>query len=77
MPGMADNQRLADDLRAAFPGMRGALSRSNISYMRATAEACPGGVVQQRVVQLPWVHVTALLGWLGKPKQADWYAVAA
>ena len=33
-------ERLAHDLRTAFPEMKG-LSRANLLYMRAFAEACP------------------------------------
>lgn len=43
--------RLADDLRAEFPDMRG-LSRSNLHYMRKAAAAWPGSIVQQPVVRL-------------------------
>ena len=69
--------RLSDDLRAAYPDMRG-LSRSNITYMRQVAAAWPGGATgQQAVGQLPWGHVTVLLGKLDKPDARDWYARAA
>ena len=42
-------QRLAMDLRAEFPEMRG-LSRANLLYMRALAEAWPDPEIVQRVV---------------------------
>lgn len=46
-------ERLAADLRAEFPDMRG-LSRANLLYMRAFAEAWPDLAIVQRVVgQLP------------------------
>ena len=46
-------ERLAGDLRAEFPEMRG-LSR-NLLSMRAFAEAYPDdAIVQQLVGQLPW-----------------------
>lgn len=46
--------RLASDLGAAFPGMKG-LSARNLKYMRAFAEAWPDpAIVQQLVAQLPW-----------------------
>lgn len=45
--------RLARDLRATFPDMKG-FSPRNLKYMRALAEAWPGGeFVQQAAAQLP------------------------
>ena len=53
--------RLAHDLHAAFPQMRG-FSRANLMYMRAFAEAWPeADFVQQPVGQLPWGHNLVLL----------------
>lgn len=53
--------RLAHDLRAAFPEMKG-FSRANLMYMRAFAEAWPDqSIVQQAVGQLPWGHNLVLL----------------
>lgn len=50
--------RLARDLRAAFPEMKG-FSRANLLYVRAFAEAWPDpAIVQQVVGQLPWGHFT-------------------
>lgn len=47
-------ERLAHDLRTAFPEMKG-FSRANLMYMRAFAEAWPdAAIVQQAVGQLPW-----------------------
>lgn len=69
--------RLADDLRAEFPDMRG-LGRSNVHYMRAMAEAWPQeAIVQQPVGQLPWGHVTVLLDKLDEQSERDWYAARA
>jgi predicted nuclease of restriction endonuclease-like (RecB) superfamily len=68
--------RLADDLRAEFPEMRG-LSRSNLFYMRGFATAWPEPIVQQAVGQLPWGHITVLLDKLDSPEDRDWYASAA
>lgn len=46
-------ERLAADLRAAFPGMKG-LSARNLNYMRAVAEAWPDPeIVQQLVAHCP------------------------
>jgi predicted nuclease of restriction endonuclease-like (RecB) superfamily len=48
--------RLAQDLTAAFPEMKG-FSRRNLLYMRSFAEQWPDGeFVQQAVAQLPWGH---------------------
>lgn len=54
-------ERLAHDLRTAFPDMKG-FSRANLMYMRAFAEAWPdAAIVQQSVGQLPWGHNLVLL----------------
>lgn len=68
--------RLADDLRAEFPEMKG-LSRSNLFYMRGFAASWPDPIVQQPVGQLPWGHVTVLLDKLADQQKRDWYASAA
>jgi predicted nuclease of restriction endonuclease-like (RecB) superfamily len=68
--------RLADDLRAEFPEMRG-LSRSNLFYMRGFAAAWPDSIVQQPVGQLPWGHITVLLDKLDAPTHRAWYASTA
>jgi len=68
--------RLAEDLRAEFPEMRG-LSRSNLKYMRQAAAAWPGPIGQQPVGQLPWGHITVLLDKLPEASERDWYAAAA
>ncbi len=69
--------RLATDLRAAFPDMRG-LSRSNLYSMRKLAQAWPRDViVQQAVGQLPWGHVTVLLDKLDDLDERNFYAAAA
>ncbi len=53
--------KVAADLRAAFPAMKG-FSRANLMYMRAFAEAWPeADFVQQAVGQLPWGHNLVLL----------------
>jgi predicted nuclease of restriction endonuclease-like (RecB) superfamily len=54
-------ERLAHDLRTAFPDMKG-FSRANLMYMRAFAEAWPDAeIVQQAVGQLPWGHNLVLI----------------
>jgi predicted nuclease of restriction endonuclease-like (RecB) superfamily len=66
--------RLAADLRHAFPEMTG-MSPRNLKYMRAFAEAWPDEViVQQLVAQLPWGHNTHLLDALKSPNEREWYA---
>jgi predicted nuclease of restriction endonuclease-like (RecB) superfamily len=68
--------RLALDLRAEFPGMRG-FSRANLLYMRAFAEAWPDPEFVQRVVgQLPWGQNIELLTKLKEPAARLWYAQA-
>ncbi len=68
--------RLAVDLRAEFPDMRG-LSRANLLYMRAFAEAWPDREIVQRVVgQLPWGQNIELLSKLKDPTARLWYAEA-
>ena len=70
-------ERLAHDLRTAFPEMKG-FSRANLMYMRAFAEAWPDAeVVQQAVGQLPWGHNLVLLTRLKQPAQRLAYAQAA
>ncbi|MEE7625149.1 DUF1016 N-terminal domain-containing protein [Methylobacter sp. Wu8] len=53
--------RLAHDLKEAFPDMRG-FSTRNLKYMAYFAEHCPAGLIgQQPAAQLPWFHVVILL----------------
>ncbi|HSL39514.1 MAG TPA: PDDEXK nuclease domain-containing protein, partial [Desulforhopalus sp.] len=69
--------RLAHDLRNAFPEMKG-FSRANLMYMRAFAEAWPDEqIVQQAVGQLPWGQNLVLLSRLKQPEQRLAYAQAA
>lgn len=70
-------ERLAHDLRAAFPDMKG-FSRANLMYMRAFAEAWPdAAIVQQAVGQLPWGHNLVLLTRLKDTQQRLAYAHGA
>ncbi|MBL8470612.1 MAG: DUF1016 family protein [Rhodocyclaceae bacterium] len=70
-------ERLAHDLRAAFPEMKG-FSRANLMYMRAFAEAWPDAeIVQQIVGQLPWGHNLVLLTRLKDPQRRVAYAQSA
>lgn len=75
--GAKVTERLAYDLRKAFPDMKG-FSRSNLMYMRAFAEAWPDTeIVQQAVGQLPWGHNLVLLSKLKNPKLRIAYAQRA
>ena len=70
-------ERLAHDLRTAFPEMKG-FSRANLMYMRAFAEAWPDAtIVQQAVGQLPWGHNLVLLTRLKDSQQRLAYAQSA
>jgi predicted nuclease of restriction endonuclease-like (RecB) superfamily len=69
--------RLAADLKQEFPDMTG-LSRTNLLYMRAFAEAWPDWEnVQQTVGQLPWGRNLTLLDRLKTSEERLWYALAA
>ena len=53
--------RLALDLKDAFPEIRGFSSR-NLKYMAFFAQHCPDGQFgQQPAAQLPWFHIVTLL----------------
>ena len=70
-------ERLAQDLRTAFPDMKG-FSRANLMYMRAFAEAWPDAeIVQQAVGQLPWGHNLVLLTRLKDSQHRLAYAQSA
>ncbi len=70
-------ERLAHDLRTAFPEMKG-FSPRNLKYMRAFAEAWPDAeFVQQAVALLPWGHNVVLLDRLPGPETRRWYAAKA
>lgn len=69
--------RLAHDLRVAFPDMKG-FSPRNLKYMRAFADAWPDAdIVQQAAAQLPWGHNLVLLDRLKTPMTRLAYARAA
>lgn len=66
-------ERLAHDLRTAFPQMKG-FSPRNLKYMRAFAQAWPDAeFVQQAAAQLPWFHLCSLLDKLKTRAERDWY----
>jgi predicted nuclease of restriction endonuclease-like (RecB) superfamily len=67
-------ERLAHDLRTAFPKMKG-FSPRNLKYMRTFAEAWPDlEFVQQAVAQLPWGHNLVLLDKFNNTEMRTWYA---
>lgn len=69
--------RLAQDLRSAFPDMKG-FSPRNLKYMRAFAEAWPEvEFVQQVAAQLPWFHLCPLIDKLKTPDEREWYLAKA
>ncbi|MGB4674133.1 MAG: PDDEXK nuclease domain-containing protein, partial [Azovibrio sp.] len=70
-------ERLSQDLRSAFPEMKG-FSRANLMYMRAFAAAWPDEqIVQQAVGHLPWGHNLVLLSQLKDRAQRLAYAESA
>jgi predicted nuclease of restriction endonuclease-like (RecB) superfamily len=67
-------ERLATDLRAEFPDMKGFSSR-NLLFMRAFADAFPEEEnVKQLVSQLPWGHIVRLIQTVKSPQEREWYA---
>ena len=65
--------RLAADLRLAFPEMKG-FSPRNLKYMRALAEAYPDEqFVQQVVAQIPWGHNVRILDAVSEEAEREWY----
>jgi len=69
--------RIAADLKAAFPDTEG-FSPRNLKYMRAFAVAWPDeGFVQGVLAQLPWYTHVALLEKLETSEERRWYAQRA
>lgn len=65
--------QLAQDLRHAFPELKG-FSPRNLKYMRAFAEAWPDAeFVQQLAAQIPWFHNCLLLDKLKAAVEREWY----
>jgi predicted nuclease of restriction endonuclease-like (RecB) superfamily len=65
--------RLAADLRHAFPEIKG-FSPRNLKYMRALAEAYPDAEFMQQVVaQIPWGHNLRILDAVNDPDEREWY----
>lgn len=75
--GSKVTDRLAHDLKAAFPEVKG-FSPRNLKYMRRFAEAWRDqSFVQQLLHKLPWFHLCTLLDKLRDPAQRDWYLRAS
>ena len=75
--GAATIDRLAYDLRNAFPDMRG-FSPRNLKYMRAFAAAWPDReIVQEVLAQITWTHNIALLEKVDDESARLWYAARA
>lgn len=67
-------ERIAKDLKAAFPDMSG-LSSRNLKYMRKFAECWSDFEIVQRVVaQLPWRSNISLMDKLHDKESRIWYA---
>ena len=65
--------RLARDLKAAFPEVQG-FSPRNLVYMQTLARAYPDEEFAQQVVaRLPWGHDTMLFDKFGDPVAREWY----
>ena len=72
-------QRLAADLKAAFPGIEG-FSRTNLLYMRAFAEAYVDSAIVQQLLDnfpLPWGHHVRILDKVKNAGERLWYIHAA
>ncbi|SKC20634.1 DUF1016 N-terminal domain-containing protein [Dyadobacter psychrophilus] len=64
-------EHLADDLRRAFPGMKG-LSLRNLKYMRQFSAAYPDpGFVRKTLTQITWYHHVTLLSKITNPDQRN------
>jgi predicted nuclease of restriction endonuclease-like (RecB) superfamily len=65
--------RMAMDLRKAFPDMKG-FSPRNLLFMRAFAEAYEDmAIVKQLVSQIPWGHIVRLLQTVKEATTREWY----
>ncbi len=69
--------RVAADLQAEFPDMKG-LSSRNLKYMKYFAEHCPDlKIGQQSAAQLPWFHLVILFTQVSGSVERAWYAAEA
>lgn len=66
--------RIAGDLRLAFPGVAG-FSARNLKYMRAFAQAWPDeAIVQEALAQITWYHNLTLMEKVKGRDERLWYA---
>lgn len=69
--------RLAGDLRAEFPDMKG-FSPRNLQYMTTFARQWGAGpIAPQAVAQLPWGHIRTIIDKSLTPAARAWYTSAA
>lgn len=67
-------ERLAVDLRAEFPDLKG-FSRANLMYMRSFAAAWDSEEIVQRLVgQIPWGQNITLITKIKVREEREWYA---
>lgn len=67
-------EKLAKDLKSAFPEMKG-FSTRNIQYMLKFAREYPDfSIVQQAVAQIPWGHNRLILDKIKDIESRVWYA---
>ncbi len=65
--------RLASDLRSAFPKMKGFSSR-NLKYMRKFAQTYPNQqIVQEVLAQITWYHNLTLIEKIKSEEERFWY----
>jgi predicted nuclease of restriction endonuclease-like (RecB) superfamily len=66
-------ERLAKDLKKAFPEIKG-FSVRNLRYMKVFAEAYPDeAILQQLAARIPWFHNCILLEKVKDPQVRIWY----
>ena len=66
-------EKLAKDLKAEFPEMKG-FSARNLNYMRSFAKAYPDEpIVQQLAAKIPWFHNCVLLDKVKNDNERLWY----
>ena len=70
-------ERLGNDLRVAFPDIKG-FSPRNFRYMRQLAQVCAEApILQQVVAKLPWGHTITLIEKLKTDNERLWYGLQA
>ncbi len=69
-------EQVSQDLKVAFPSMRG-FSLRNLIRMRQFAILYPESITPQAVAQLPWGHVSELMQRIKNSNIREWYAQQA